>query len=56
MLKNEYLLANFGVDTEENERFNFDNFSSLQGFNFDRPPAPGRRKNDPLSLESFIFI
>ena len=28
------------VDTAEKERSNFDDFDSLQGFNFDRPPAP----------------
>ena len=35
-LSNEYLLANFGFDTAENEPFNFHNFSSLQGLNFHR--------------------
>ena len=31
-----YLVANIGVDTAENEPFNFHNFSSLQGFHFHR--------------------
>ena len=35
-LSNEYLVATIGLDTAENEPFNFHHFSSLQGFNFHR--------------------
>ena len=41
-LSNEYSFAKIGFDTAENEPFNFHNFSSLQGFDFDRPVAPRR--------------
>ena len=37
MLKNEYFLSKIGVNTAENEPFDFHNFGSLQGFNFHRP-------------------
>ena len=36
MLKNAYLDAKIGFDTAENDPCNFQNLSSLQGFNFQR--------------------
>ena len=51
-LSNEYLVANFGFDTAENEPFNFHNFSSLQGFNFHRGVVS---EVDRLTLENAML-
>ena len=54
-LSNEYLLAKIGFDTAENEPFNFHNFSSLQGFHFNRAVVSFERRceGEELSMPSF---
>ena len=55
MLRNECLLAEIGVDTAENERFDFDNFTILQGFDFGRPAGPYSHKYLCSPLAGKIF-